>query len=278
MQRLLTAAVLTPLLLLALFHLPGPWWFALIAFLVDIAVFEYVRIVANRAPNAPLKVLLAAVPLAALAVSASLIEGGELLDPRLHLFTAGVVLSVGLGSLALLSRVPLAETLSALGILGFGVLYFAVPISSFHYLKVADPWLVFLLMAIVFLGDTAAYYAGSRLGRHKMAPIISPKKSWEGSVAGFATSVIAAGIWSVWRLDRLDLELLGVAAVTAAAAQVGDLVESMIKRGSGVKDSGHILPGHGGILDRIDAMLFAGPVLLLGLWLARIEGVPIPLP
>lgn len=278
MQRLLTAAVLTPLLLLALFHLPGPWWFALIAFLVDIAVFEYVRIVANRAPNAPLKVLLAAVPLAALAVSASLIEGGELLDPRLHLFTAGVVLSVGLGSLALLSRVPLAETLSALGILGFGVLYFAVPISSFHYLKVADPWLVFLLMAIVFLGDTAAYYAGSRLGRHKMAPVISPKKSWEGSVAGFATSVIAAGVWSVWRLDRLDLELLGVAAVTAAAAQVGDLVESMIKRGSGVKDSGHILPGHGGILDRIDAMLFAGPVLLLGLWLARIEGVPIPLP
>lgn len=279
MQRLLTAAVLTPLLILALFYLPGPWWFAFVALMIDVAAFEYVRIVANRAPNAPLKApLLVAVPLTALAISASLIEGGELLDPRLHLFTAGVVLSVGLGSLVLLSRVPLAETLNALGILGFGVLYFAVPISTFHYLKVADPWLVLLLMLIVFLGDTAAYYVGSAIGRHKMAPVISPKKSWEGAAAGFLTAVVAAGIWSVWRLDRLDFALLGVAAVTAAAAQIGDLVESMIKRGSGVKDSGHILPGHGGILDRIDAILFAAPVLLLGLWLAGIEGVPVPLP
>lgn len=278
MQRLLTAAVLTPLLILALFYLPGPWWFAFVALMIDVAAFEYVRIVANRAPNAPLKALLVAVPLTALAISASLIEGGELLDPRLHLFTAGVVLSVGLGSLVLLSRVPLAETLNALGILGFGVLYFAVPISTFHYLKVADPWLVLLLMLIVFLGDTAAYYVGSAIGRHRMAPVISPKKSWEGAAAGFLTAVVAAGIWSVWRLDRLDFALLGVAAVTAAAAQIGDLVESMIKRGSGVKDSGHILPGHGGILDRIDAILFAAPVLLLGLWLAGIEGVPVPLP
>ena len=277
MQRLLTAAVLTPLLILALFQLPGPWWFAFVALMIDVAAFEYVRIVANRAPNAPLKALLVAVPLTALAISASLIEGGELLDPRLHLFTAGVVLSVGLGSLVLLSRVPLAETLNALGILGFGVLYFAVPISTFHYLKVADPWLVLLLMLIVFLGDTAAYYVGSAIGRHRMAPVISPKKSWEGAAAGFLTAVVAAGIWSAWRLDRLDFALLGVAAVTAAAAQIGDLVESMIKRGSGVKDSGHILPGHGGILDRIDAILFAAPVLLLGLWLAGIEGVPVPL-
>ena len=277
MQRLLTAAVLTPLIVLALFKLPGPWWFAFVALMIDIAAYEYVRIVANRAPNAPLKVLLVAVPLAALAISASLIEGGELLDPRLHLFTAGVILSVGLGSLALLSRVPLAETLDALGILGFGVLYFAVPISSFHYLKVADPWLVVLLLLVVFLNDTAAYYVGSAVGRHKMAPVISPKKSWEGSAAGFLTALVAAGLWSVWRLDRLDLALLGVAAVTAAASQVGDLVESMIKRGSGVKDSGHILPGHGGILDRIDALLFAAPVLLLGLWLAGIDGVPVPL-
>lgn len=278
MQRLLTAAVLTPLALLALFKLPGPWWFAVVAILVDVAVFEYIQIVRGRAPHAPLRLLLVLVPLTALAISASLFEGGAPLDPRLHLFTGGLLLSVGLASLVLLSRVPLVETLDALGILGFGVLYFALPIASMHYLQQADPWLVFLLMAIVFLGDTAAYYVGSALGRHRMAPVISPKKSWEGAVAGFATSVAAAAVWSGWKLGRVDPELLAVAAVTALAAQVGDLVESMIKRGSGVKDSGHILPGHGGILDRLDAMLFAGPVLLLGLWVLGVDGIPLPLP
>jgi phosphatidate cytidylyltransferase len=278
MQRLLTAAILAPLVLLALFKLPGPWFFAFVAIMVDWAAYEYLQIVRNRAPHAPLKTLLIAVPLAAVAVSASLIEGGELLDPRLHLFAAGVLLSVGLGSLILLSRVPLAETLDSFGILGFGVLYFALIISSLHYLKEADPWLVFLLFAVVWLGDTAAYYVGSKLGRHKMAPVISPKKSWEGAAAGFVTSVLAAAVWSWWRLGRIDAKVLAAAALTAAAAQIGDLIESMIKRGSGVKDSGNVLPGHGGILDRIDAMLFAAPVLVLALWLLRVEGVPIPLP
>ncbi len=277
MQRLLTGIILTPLALLALFKLPGPWWFAVVAVLIDIAVYEYIQIVRGRAPHAPLKLLLAVVPLTALAVSASLFEGGALLDPRLHLFAGGLLLSVGLASLVLLSRVPLAETLDALGILGFGALYFALPIASLHYLQQADPWLVFLLMAIVFLGDTAAYYVGSAVGRHKMAPVISPKKSWEGAAAGFVTAVAAAAAWSFWKLERIDPELLAVAAVTALAAQVGDLVESMIKRGSGVKDSGHILPGHGGILDRLDAMLFAAPVLLLGLWVLGIDGLPLPL-
>src|SRR5688572_15729887 len=139
MQRLLTAAVLTPLALLAPFKLPGVWWFAAVALLVDVAVYEYIQIVRGRAPNAPLKILLVTVPLTALAISASLFEGGALLDPRLHLFTGGLLLSVGLASLILLSRVPLAETLETLGILGFGALYFAVPIASLHYLQQADP-------------------------------------------------------------------------------------------------------------------------------------------
>lgn len=278
MQRILTAAILTPLVLLALFKLPGPWFFAFIALIVEGAVFEYLQLVRNRAPHAPLAPLLVGVPLAAAAVSASLFAGALLLDPRLHLFAAGVLLSVGLGSLTLLSRVPLAETLDALGILGFGVLYFALPISAMHYLQQADPWLVFLLFAVVWLGDSAAYYMGSAMGRHKMAPVISPKKTWEGSAAGFVTSILSAAVWSFWRLDRVDPKLLLVAALVALAAQTGDLVESMIKRGSGVKDSGSLLPGHGGMLDRIDALLFATPVLLLVLWLLRIEGVPIPLP
>jgi phosphatidate cytidylyltransferase len=277
MQRVLTAVLLAPLALLAPFYLPGSWFFVLAAALLEIAAYEYLTIVRPRAPHAPLLLLLLFVPLAALAVSASLLEGSRLLDPRLHLFTAALLLSVGLGTLMLLSRVPLPETLPALGILGFGVLYFALPISSLHYLQKAEPWLVILLLSIVWLGDTAAFYVGSRIGRHKMAPTISPKKSWEGAAAGFLAGMVAACVWSWCRLGRIDPELLAVAALTAIAAQVGDLAESMIKRGAGVKDSGSLLPGHGGFLDRMDAMLFAAPVLLIGLWVLGIDGVPIPL-
>jgi phosphatidate cytidylyltransferase len=188
-----------------------------------------------------------------------------------HLLAAATVLSVGIGTLVLLSRTPLEEVIPALGILGFGVPYFAAPIAAVSHLQRADPWLVFLLFAIVWLGDSAAYYVGRRLGRHKMAPVVSPNKSWEGAAAGFVTSLLAAAAWSLWRLGWVDPGLLAVAAATAAAAQVGDLMESLIKRGAGVKDSGHILPGHGGVFDRMDAMLFAAPVMLLSLWLLKID-------
>ncbi|HKI85559.1 MAG TPA: phosphatidate cytidylyltransferase, partial [Thermoanaerobaculia bacterium] len=109
-------------------------------------------------------------------------------------------------------------------------------------------------------------YLGSRFGRHKMAPLVSPKKSWEGAVAGFVTGLLATWIWSYWRLGTVSAGLMAVGAGTAFFAQIGDLVESMLKRAAGVKDSGALLPGHGGVLDRMDAMLFAAPVLLLGLW------------
>ncbi|HEY2739135.1 MAG TPA: phosphatidate cytidylyltransferase [Thermoanaerobaculia bacterium] len=276
MQRLITAAIGTPLALAALFLLPHTWWFLVIAVFIEMAAWEYLAIVRPRAPHAPLWTLLVVIPLLAVALSASAMPGVWPLAPEASLLIAATLVSVGLGSLILLSRTPLEEALPALGVLAFGIPYFAVPIASLHLLKRSDPWLVFLLMAIVWLGDSAAFYAGSRFGRHKMAPVVSPKKSWEGATAGFLISVAAAAVWSYFRLGRVDPALLGVAAVTAAAAQIGDLVESVIKRGAGVKDSGHVLPGHGGVFDRMDAMLFAAPVLLLGLWLLRIDGIVIP--
>src|SRR6185436_3297815 len=112
------------------------------------------------------------------------------------LFAAALLLSVGLGTLLLFSRTPLEETLTAMGAFGFGIPYFAVAAASIYLLQRADPWLTFLLMAIVWLGDTAAYYVGSRIGRHKMAPVISPKKSWEGAAASFVVAMIAAVVWS----------------------------------------------------------------------------------
>lgn len=273
MQRLLTAALGVPLFLAALFYLPRWGFFLVVAALFDWAAYEYVQIVRPRAPHAPLWLLLAVVPVGAFGLAVALSpERAGFAEPR-ELLAAVSLFSVGLGTLVLLSRAPLQESLASLGILGFGLPYFALPIASLHHLREADPWLVFLLFAIVWLGDTAAYYIGSRWGRHKMAPVISPKKSWEGAAAGFLVALVATAVWSAWRLDSVHPGVLLVAAATAVAAQVGDLVESMIKRGAGVKDSGHVLPGHGGILDRFDAMLFAAPVLLMGIWLVGVDGI-----
>jgi phosphatidate cytidylyltransferase len=261
--RLLTAAVGIPVMLAGIFLLNGAWFFLFAASFITWAAREYVAMARPRAPHAPLPVLLVLVPLAGLAMILSL-------DPEREqqmLLALGTLLSVGVGSMVLLSRTPLEETMESLGILGFGLPYFAVPLACIYRLHHADPWLVFLLLGMVWLGDTAAFYVGSRFGRHKMAPTISPKKSWEGAAAGFVTGLAAAAVWSVWRRGRLEPVLLALAALTAAAAQVGDLFESMLKRGVGVKDSGHVLPGHGGVLDRCDALLFAAPVLQLGAWL-----------
>ncbi|HEY4589938.1 MAG TPA: phosphatidate cytidylyltransferase [Thermoanaerobaculia bacterium] len=273
MKRLLTAAIGVPLVLAAVFLLQGWWFFAAIALVVEGAVWEFAAILRVRAPQAPLRLLLLLSPLAAWGLSFAFTDPVDVATLRYLLFAAVLALSVGLGTLLLLSRTPLEETLPALGAFAFGIPYFAAATSSIHLLQRADPWLTFLLMAIVWLGDTAAYYVGSRVGRHKMAPDISPKKSWEGAVASFVVAVAAAAVWDVCRRGALEPGVMAAAAGTAVAAQIGDLVESMIKRGSGVKDSGSILPGHGGVLDRMDAMLFAAPVLLLGLWLA---GVVVP--
>ncbi len=269
MKRLLTAAIGTPLVLAAVFLLQSWWFFALMALVVEVAAWEYVEIARARAPRAPLRLLLLLVPAAATVLSLAMIctNAADIDTLRLLLFGAALLLSVGLGTLLLLSRTPLEETLAAFGILGFGLPYLALPLTSLHLLQRMDPWVIVLLLCIVWLGDTAAYYVGSRIGRHKLAPVISPKKSWEGAAASFAVALAAAAVWDVCRRGRLEPGLLAVAAATAVAAQLGDLAESMIKRGSGVKDSGNILPGHGGALDRVDALLFGAPVLLFGLWL-----------
>jgi phosphatidate cytidylyltransferase len=273
MKRLLTAAIGTPLVLAIVFLAPSPLFFAAMALVLVVAGWEYAAIVRPRLPGmprGPLLLLLPLIPAVAWVLSLAVVAEVGVATLRLLLFCGALLLSVGLGTLLLLARTPLEETLPALGALGFGVLYFALPLASLHLLQRLDPWIIFLLLAIVWLGDTAAYYVGSRIGRHKMAPVISPKKSWEGAAASFVVAVLSAAVWDYCRRGTLEPGLLAVAAATAVAAQIGDLVESMIKRGSGVKDSGSILPGHGGILDRMDAMLFAAPVLLIGLWLLGI--------
>src|SRR5581483_3526302 len=119
---------------------------------------------------------------------------------------------------------------------------------------------ILLLFAIIWVGDTAAYYGGRALGRHLLAPTVSPKKTVEGAIAGLAGSVVVGAVCGVWFLHQPMLNMIGIAAVTAVAGQIGDLAESVLKRSAGVKDSSSILPGHGGILDRLDSLFFATPI------------------
>jgi phosphatidate cytidylyltransferase len=268
MKRVLTAAVGAPLALAAVFWLPGEWFFLLVLALFLGGAVELVRLSRHLAPVRPLWSLLILVPAAAAAMGPwplPLAEGYQ------ALLVAAAVISVGLGALVLVTRTPIDQAPVTLGVLAYAVPYLSLPVASLYNLQRIDPWLVLALLAIVWLGDTAAFYCGSRWGRHKMAPVVSPNKSWEGAVAGLIVAVLVTAIWCWWRLDRVSWPLVALGGVTAVAAQTGDLVESLFKRAAGVKDSGHLFPGHGGVLDRMDALMFAAPVWLLGLWLIGSE-------
>jgi phosphatidate cytidylyltransferase len=263
MKRLATAAVGTPLLLAATFLLPEPAFLAVAVLVIDWAVLEYVQMARAWAPGAPLRSLLVLVPGVAVGlVLLTPVAGGEV--PQLLPLGAALLLSAGIAVLVMLGRTPLPVVVPALGTLAFGIPYFALGLFAIGRLQQIDPWLLFLGYAVVFFGDAAAYYVGSAVGRHKMAPTVSPNKSWEGSAASFVTALVAAAVWGWLRLGEVTWPLLVLGAATSVAAQLGDLVESMLKRSSGVKDSGSLLPGHGGMWDRTDALLFALPVLLLG--------------
>src|SRR5579872_2144022 len=122
-------------------------------------------------------------------------------------------------------------------------------------------WLMFGL-AINWVGDTGAYYVGKNFGKHKLAPAVSPGKSWEGAIASVVTGVAFGMIYLPLTIKGTSLLIAGLLALaTNIAGQIGDLAESAIKRGAGVKDSGTLLPGHGGWLDRVDSSLFALPVV-----------------
>ena len=188
-------------------------------------------------------------------------------------------------------RTDLASGYPAAAASSFAFGYVAIPMAllvQIRQLPAGAIWTIYTLLA-VWAGDIFAYFVGKALGRHRMAPQISPKKTWEGAVASVLASVIIGTLWiqhqpaitpallRIGLIDRRDgmfgLEqpllwpVILLSAVVNIAAQLGDLVESLIKRGAGAKDSGTILPGHGGMLDRIDAMLFAVPVVwAYGAW------------
>ncbi len=144
----------------------------------------------------------------------------------------------------------------------FGTLYAFAPWHFATLLRSESVHWLFFGLALNWAGDTVAYYVGRRLGKHQLAPVVSPKKSWEGAAGSVVGSVIF-GLLYMGRFEpRVPLWHIGVIAVLGnIAGQFGDLAESAMKRGAGVKDSGNMLPGHGGMLDRVDSTLFALPVV-----------------
>lgn len=262
-QRILTGIVLGAVLLAAIFGLPPAGFFVVCLVICTWAAAELVGIWRHWTPGAPLGVLLALVPL--LGVLLAWLDGRQGGD-ALATFAvpSGVVLAAALA--VLWARTPIEEGAVAAAFLAFGAFYFALPAVAVYHLHRTDPWLVLLFVALVGSGDTAAYFIGTWIGRHRIAPRISPKKSWEGSIAGGLAAVAVAAAWCQYRLGEIRPEWLLLAAATQIAAQLGDLLESLFKRGAGVKDSSNLLPGHGGIYDRVDAALLASPVFALGMW------------
>ena len=156
---------------------------------------------------------------------------------------------------------------------GFSALiYISVPFGLMNGLfwlgsgNISFPWVLLALFVLVWANDVFAYLVGSTMGRHKLYPKLSPKKTWEGSIGGFLFTLVFAWAFShiASNLDLIHWLWLGV--IVSIAANLGDLAESLLKRNAGMKDSGTIFPGHGGVLDRFDAVLFATPFVFFYLY------------
>jgi len=276
MKRIATAAVLIPLVLLLIFE--GPTWLITVvsALVAELALWEYLTLADATGSKTPRIATMVAVGV----VFACIFRRPDFLGPVLG--------ALGLALFIICAfRSPLNRVLPDTAYSVFGVLYIGLPLAILPLLSEQEngPSLLLFLFFVVWAGDIAALYVGRAWGRRKLAPHISPAKTWEGSAASIAGSVLIAlllillaGNLARGNLGRLSSLLsfpgsivgwLVLAAILNVAAQVGDLAESAIKRGAGVKDSGTMLPGHGGILDRIDALLVATPVLWYALLLQQ---------
>jgi phosphatidate cytidylyltransferase len=272
MKRILTAVILIPLVLVLI--LWGPLWLQMLAawIIAELALYEYLVLADACGARVPRWLVLAC--------CAALFAVAYWTLPLL-------LAAVGISALTLLGvcslRSPLERILPDAAAGFFGLIYVVLPLVFAPLLTVQENGtsLLLFLLVVVWAGDIVALYVGRSMGRQPMAPRLSPKKTWEGA-AGSVVGSIAAGLGIVLcggRLYRHGIEMLfyaqpwwywtGMAILLNVAAQIGDLLESAIKRGAGVKDSGTLLPGHGGVLDRIDALLLALPVLWYALLLRQ---------
>ncbi len=287
LKRIATAVVLIPIVMLLVLRAPVSVLAVVAAAVALITVQEFLKLTESYGVQ-PLRLpTYIFVGLLFLLLTASAV--GETPQLSALKFLVGLGLACAIAPFLFLTitmrRAQMSSAYPAAAASAFAFAYIALPMAMLAQLRqqVAGAfWLLYLLL-VVWAGDIFAYFVGRSLGRHLMAPRISPKKTWEGAAASIAASLlvgsllfshalpISSFLLRVGLIERRDglfglekPEMWPIILLTVAlniAAQLGDLVESLIKRGAGVKDSGTILPGHGGMLDRIDALLFAAPIL-----------------
>lgn len=293
MKRVITAVVLIPIVLSAVLWLPN-WIFSLVLGAIALLAADELLTIGEAARFAPpryVTMFFVAVFFVAFPLRSNLwmseaqwihAPTGWWGTPRFStLLVALVVANALCALLAGMRRSDLRAAFAGTGVATLAIPYVALTLGSLVLLKDLEfgPFLIVYLFIVVWSGDIFAYYAGRSFGRHKLAPRISPGKTWEGAAASFVASVVLGTLFFhsaqpitgwMFRMHALStvatepralISILGLSAVLNVVAQAGDLLESFLKRAAGVKDSGTLVPGHGGVLDRIDALLFAAPLL-----------------
>jgi phosphatidate cytidylyltransferase len=270
--RVATAAVLAPLVVAAVWW--GPAW--MLALLVAACALQCLReyfAVCRQAGHRPYALAGYACALIILGFQWAWSHRGTWADGWQRLFVAGsppplemalFLCLLMLAAQALASRDGAGNAAASFGVSAASLLLIVLPFS--YLLRLRGEWengrtLVMFALLVVWVGDTAAYFVGRAIGRHRLAPAISPQKTWEGAIANVLGS---AGVgYVLWHASAaLYLRHFIAAAIIASlAGQAGDLLQSAIKRSAGVKDSGALLPGHGGLWDRLDALIFAVPAV-----------------
>jgi phosphatidate cytidylyltransferase len=256
-QRVASGAVLVLLATAIVWLAPALLFLAVGEALLLLAFREYLTLAGASGVRVPAVAAGAAAALTAAAFSRPVIgAAGMPLD--------AVLMSalVALGGLTIVSWRGERDALGSAAGAVFPALYLGLPIGALIAIRETHGReALFLLMVAVMVSDTAQYYSGRAFGRRLLAPAISPKKTVEGALGGFVFGALFLGIVGRWWLPDVPVWLRAALGVTIVALGiVGDLFESMLKRSAGVKDSSALIPGHGGVLDRIDALLFAAPV------------------
>ena len=250
--RVLSALVLLPIVVGTVWLLPPVGTLVLALIAAALAFLEYAALASSLGANVPRAIPCAAV----LGACAALGSGWVIVD--VILMTALIAIAAVAVGLARLGPEVLLNVTAAI----FPIVYIGLPLGALASVRAtAGREAVLLIMAVIVISDSAQYYTGRTFGKQPLAPTISPKKTREGAIGGvvFGTLAFVAGAWLLFPSAPLLLTVL-VGASISALGIVGDLFESLLKRSAGVKDSGTIIPGHGGVLDRIDSWLFAAPV------------------